>query len=114
MNYGYIRYFENDKDYYRQLFELRKQGCQIIYTEDSSSQNDQSSKLDKLCNELLDGDTVVVWKIDQFGATQSQQVKRLIELGIKKVKFKSVYENIDTSSDTGYEKIKTITSLRNF
>jgi DNA invertase Pin-like site-specific DNA recombinase len=47
------------------------------------------------------GDTIVVWKLDRLGRSLKDLITRIRELETRKIGFKSVTENIDTTTSGG-------------
>ena len=50
---------------------------------------------------MREGDTIVVWRLDRLGRTLSNLITFVNDLHKKKFGFKSIVENIDTTSPTG-------------
>ena len=47
---------------------------------------------------LREGDTLVVWKLDRLGRSIQHLIQTITSLMEKKIGFKSLQENIDTST----------------
>lgn len=55
----------------------------------------------ELYEQLRDGDTVIVWRIDRLGRMAWELIKLMVELSERKIRFVSVMEGIDTSTAMG-------------
>ena len=80
---------------------LLKEGCEKIYSEQVSGTKSDRPKLKEMILQLRPGDIIVVWKLDRLG----RSIKDLIQLVAKfqdlGVGFKSLQDNIDTTTPTG-------------
>lgn len=98
---GYARVSTQDQSLNLQLDALTKSGCQEVFEDQVSGSKEKREGLDKLLKFVRRGDTVVVWKLDRLG----RSLKHLIELiqlfNDKGVGFKSLQENIDTTTASG-------------
>ncbi|MEO5968380.1 MAG: recombinase family protein [Bdellovibrionia bacterium] len=98
---GYARISTQDQSLNLQTDALSQAGCQEIFQDVISGAKSQRDGLDKLLKYARNGDTVVVWKLDRLG----RSLKHLIELvqifDEKKIGFKSLQENIDTTTASG-------------
>jgi DNA invertase Pin-like site-specific DNA recombinase len=50
---------------------------------------------------LAEGDVLIVWKLDRLGRSLQHLIEIMSDLESRKVGFKSVTENIDTTNATG-------------
>jgi DNA invertase Pin-like site-specific DNA recombinase len=50
---------------------------------------------------LREGDTLVVWRLDRLGRSLRHLIDTITELGDKGIGFKSIQENIDTTTSGG-------------
>lgn len=83
------------------LATLTKAGCEKIHKDYTSGAKTDRNGLEEAIESLRKEDTLVVWKLDRLG----RSLKHLIEV-INKLKgqgcyFKSIQENIDTSTSGG-------------
>ncbi len=58
-------------------------------------------ELQKALEELRQGDTLVVWKLDRLGRTVKQLLDLIEDLKIQRINFKSIKDKIDTTTPTG-------------
>lgn len=101
MKIGYARVSTQEQSLDRQVDELRKAGCERIYSEKCTGRTKHRPELDRMVDQLREGDAVVVVKLDRIG----RNTKHLIELAdtFEKmgVDFVSLGDAIDTSTATG-------------
>lgn len=99
---GYARVSTEDQKLDLQKDALIKAGCEKIFDEHGfSGINIDRPNLIKTLNSLKGGDVLVVWKLDRLGRSLSHLVTIIEDLAKKGVQFKSLTENIDTTSPGG-------------
>lgn len=98
---GYARVSKKEQDYEMQISELKKLGCERIFSEKISGVSDNRKELNKAIEFLREGDTLVIWKLDRLGRSVHQLCGCIEILKQKKVNIISVTENIDTSNMMG-------------
>lgn len=84
--FGYARVSTAGQDLQAQIEQLKKNGCDEIFSEHFTGTKTDRPQFNKLLSLLKEGDTLMVTKLDRFArsATQgSELVKELIEKGIK-------------------------------
>jgi DNA invertase Pin-like site-specific DNA recombinase len=114
MVYGYARVSTADQNLDRQLDALRKYGIDKLFCEKMSGTKKNRPELDKMLNELSEGDTVVIESLSRLG----RSVKNLSELmelyNAKNIRLVSLKETIDTTSPTGRLLYTILSSLAQF
>ncbi len=98
--YGYARVSTKKQSLKMQVDALKQYGCTNIVQEKVSAVADRP-QFDELLNNLKNGDTLVVWKLDRMGRSMFDLIKIVSDMDAKGVKFVSLTENIDTSTSTG-------------
>lgn len=86
MKYGYARVSTLHQDLEAQLQALEKEGCEKIYSDKFTGTKTDRPQFSKLLQELKEGDTLVVTKLDRFARTTADginTIKSLFEKGIK-------------------------------
>ncbi|MCC4085809.1 recombinase family protein [Enterococcus faecalis] len=86
MIFGYARVSTWGQDLEAQIISLKKAGCEKIYTEKYTGTKVERIEFQKLLNELTEGDTLVVTKLDRFARSTIQgieTIKNLFEQGVK-------------------------------
>ena len=99
---GYARVSTADQDPSLQRDALRRAGCERIY-EDVGVSGAKASRpeLDRMMDSLREGDTVVVWKLDRLGRSLTNLLDLVNEMAARGVDFRSLTENMDTSTAGG-------------
>ncbi|WP_369021749.1 recombinase family protein [Paenarthrobacter ureafaciens] len=98
---GYARVSTRDQNLDLQLDALRAAGCDPIYDDTLSGSRSQRPGLTRALDQLRDGDTLVVWKLDRLG----RSVKDLLDfaggLNDRGIGFVSLTDSIDTTTASG-------------
>ena len=101
MHIGYARVSTQDQDLRLQYDALHEAQCDKIY-EDRASGARASREGLKLTLEILrEGDCLVVWKLDRLGRSVKDLVTIVCDLEQHGVHFKSLTDQIDTSTTAG-------------
>ena len=97
MMIGYARVSAQDQNLDLQTDELTKLGCQKIYQEKVSSGKERP-QLIKMVENLREGDSVMVWKLDRLARSLEELINLVEILRVKKVNFTSIKDSINTST----------------
>lgn len=99
---GYARVSTEEQNLSLQIDALKSIGCKKIFYDQGISGNVTSRPgLSKALGNLKKDDELVVWRLDRLGRSLISLIKLLDELGQKNISFRSLNENIDTSSSGG-------------
>lgn len=98
---GYARVSILDQNPQIQLDALNDAGCVKIFTEKESGANSKREKLHEALDCMRDGDTLVVWKLSRLARSIRQMIQTAKELEKRKIGFKSIMQNIDTTTSEG-------------
>lgn len=100
---GYARVSTADQNVEMQLDALRAAGVldDNLYFESRSGVASKRPQLAMAWQDMREGDTFVVWKLDRLGRNARQLHNRLHELEQRGIKFRSITEMIDTSTWMG-------------
>ena len=99
---GYARVSTQDQNLDSQIDALTKAGCSKIFAEKITGSSSERYELDQMKSYIRDGiDTVVVYKLDRLGRSLKHLVNEMQELSDRKIGFKSLQENIDTTTPGG-------------
>ena len=101
MQIGYARVSTEDQSLALQHDALRSAGCERIFDDKVSGVKAARPGLDKALEQLRDGDTLVVWRLDRLGRSLKDLLARTEELKEMGVGLKSLHESIDTTSSSG-------------
>ena len=113
MKIGYARVSTQDQKLDLQLDDLKMAKCDKIYQEKISSTKERP-QLDKMLENLREGDTVVVWKLDRLGRSLKELIALIDVLHKKGVAFISLKDSIDTSTAQGRLILHIFASLAEF
>src|SRR5215213_6826840 len=98
---GYARISTTDQTLDLQHDALTKAGCTKIYTDTASGAQTERRGLTEALAYVRAGDTLVVWKLDRLGRSLKDLIERIKEFEARKIGFKSLTENIDTTTSGG-------------
>ena len=101
MKIGYARVSTKEQSLHLQEDALKKEGCTKIYSEHISGAKSDRPQLDELISQVRKGDIIVVWKLDRLGRSLRDLVNLVAQFQDLGVGFKSLQDNIDTTTPTG-------------
>ena len=100
--FGYARVSTKDQNSDSQEEALRRAGCARIYRDIASGALSERSGLEQCLNDLTEGDTLIVWKLDRLGRSLPHLVHVVTLLKERGVGFKSLTEGVvDTTTPAG-------------
>src|SRR3990167_6302000 len=98
---GYARVSTVDQNLELQLSALKEIGCEKLYQDHISGTKTNRPGLNMALEVLRKNDTLVVWKLDRLGRTVKGLIDLVNQLHQKEIHFKSITDNVDTSSTSG-------------
>jgi DNA invertase Pin-like site-specific DNA recombinase len=98
---GYARVSTSDQTLDLQKDALHQAGCSKIFTDTASGAKAERIGLDEVLNYVRAGDTLVVWRLDRLGRSLTHLIETITGLNNRHIGFKSVTENIDTTTSGG-------------
>lgn len=99
---GYARVSTAEQDLALQLDALNAVGASRIFEDRGiSGAKTERPGLTAALSFLREGDTMVVWKLDRLGRSMTHLLQTVAELEGRGVGFRSLTENIDTTTPTG-------------
>lgn len=98
---GYSRVSTNDQSLDSQIDKLKEYGCEKIFTDVVSGAKSERKGLSDMLEYARSGDTVVVFRLDRLGRSLKDLIEIMNKFQDKGIHFKSLSENIDTSTPTG-------------
>ena len=111
---GYARVSTDEQNLDLQRDALTKAGCEQIYTDRVSGTKAMRPGLTEALSHLRSGDTLVVWRLDRLGRSLTHLIATVTELQERGVGFKSLTENIDTTTSGGRLVFNIFASLAEF
>src|SRR5438876_1257855 len=98
---GYARVSTQDQTVNPQTDKLEEIGCAKIFTDIISGASTERKGLDEALAYVREGDTLVVWKLDRLGRSLKHLIETITNLNNRKIGFKSLTENIDSTTSGG-------------
>lgn len=98
---GYARVSTQEQTLDLQKDALEKIGCAKIFTDVISGAKTERKGLEDALSYVREGDTLVVWKLDRLGRSLKHLIETITNLNNRNIGFKSITENIDTTTSGG-------------
>jgi DNA invertase Pin-like site-specific DNA recombinase len=98
---GYARVSTQEQTLDLQTDALERAGCEKIFTDTQSGAKAERPGLQAAMDHLRKGDTLVVWRLDRLGRTLKHLIVTITELSDNGIGFRSLQENIDTTTSGG-------------
>src|SRR5919106_3610039 len=98
---GYARVSTTEQHLHLQQDAFSAAGCLKIYTDTISGIKAERKGLAEALDFIRGGDTLVVWRLDRLGRSLKDLIERITELHSRNIGFKSLTENIDTTTSGG-------------
>ncbi len=98
---GYARVSKHEQNLDLQIDALQAAGCEKTFKEKISTLKEERHGLQEVSDFLRPGDVLVVWKLDRLGRTLKELIELVATFNQKGIGFKSLKENIDTTTSTG-------------
>src|ERR687895_536382 len=98
---GYARVSTTEQHLHLQQDALSAAGCLKIYTDTISGTKSERKGLAEALDFIRGGDTLVVWRLDRLGRSLKDLIERITDLHSRNIGFKSLTENIDTTTSGG-------------
>jgi len=114
MYIGYARVSTPDQSLDLQTDALQQAGCERLFTDTVSGARVDRPGLDAALNACRPGDTLVFWKLDRLGRSLPHLVETVGDLGARGVGFKSVQEQLDTTTSGGKLIFHIVAALAEF
>lgn len=99
---GYARVSTNDQNLEMQIDALKAAKCEKIFAEKITGTKLERPEYNKLMDFARDNqDTIVVYKLDRLGRSIKHLIDEMQALNNRNIGFKSLKENIDTTTSSG-------------
>ncbi|KIP17335.1 DNA resolvase [Burkholderia ubonensis] len=114
-NVGYARVSTDEQHLDMQIMALAKFGCDVThYDKGISGARFDRPGLQRVLEELVEGDTLVVWKLDRLGRSLGHLANIISQLDKRKIRVVSLTEYIDTRSSSGRFTFHMLAALAEF
>jgi DNA invertase Pin-like site-specific DNA recombinase len=98
---GYARVSTHEQTLNLQRDALEKAECSKIFTDVISGVKAERQGLDEALAYVRKGDTLIVWRLDRLGRSLPHLITTMTDLEERGIGFKSLTENIDTTTSGG-------------
>ena len=98
---GYARVSTEDQTLNLQMDALRAAGCDQIFRDTASGAKADRPGLTRALEHIRNGDVLVVWRLDRLGRSLPSLIELITQLDNRSVGFKSLTEQIDTTTSGG-------------
>jgi DNA invertase Pin-like site-specific DNA recombinase len=98
---GYARVSTQEQTLNLQQDALTKAGCTKLFTDTASGAKAERIGLEAALNYVRKGDTLIVWRLDRLGRSLPHLIATMTDLEERGIGFKSLTENIDTTTSGG-------------
>ena len=111
---GYARISTITQNEDRQIEALTNAGCEKIYLDKMSGQDTNRPQLKAMFTFIREGDTVLVTEFSRFSRSTKDLLDLVEKLQVKKVDFRSLKENVDTTTSSGKLVLTIFAALSEF
>src|ERR1700744_3030557 len=112
---GYARVSKGDEQNNAlQTRALKSAGCRRLFEEAASGGRWDRPELHRMLDHLRNGDTVVVWKLDRLSRSLKNVLHIMERIAQVGAGFRSITENIDTTTPAGRMMMQMIGSFAEF
>jgi DNA invertase Pin-like site-specific DNA recombinase len=111
---GYARVSTSDQETELQRVALAGAGCTQIFEEKASGAQRDRPELIAALRYARAGDTLVVWKLDRLARSLKQLIETVEGVEARGIAFRSLTENIDTTTNSGKLVFHLFASLAEF
>ena len=111
---GYARVSTHDQNPDLQSDALKTAGCYRVFTDRATGTLDTRKELVKALDQLRPGNTLVVWRLDRLGRSLRHLIETVTTLADRNIGFRSLTENIDTTTASGKLVFHLFASLAEF
>jgi DNA invertase Pin-like site-specific DNA recombinase len=112
---GYARVSRGDEQNNTlQTKALKTAGCTRLFEEAASGGRWDRPELHRMLDHLREGDTVVVWKLDRLSRSLKDVLHIMERIGDAGAAFRSITENIDTTTPAGRMMMQMVASFAEF
>ena len=113
---GYARVSKSDdsQDTAAQVSALKSAGCKRVFEDKASGGRWDRPELHRVLDQLREGDTLVVWKLDRLSRSLKDLVHILERVEAMGARFRSLTEAVDTAGPAGRMLMQMLGSFAEF
>src|SRR5215471_10697986 len=101
MKIGYVRVSKQEQNEDLQIDALKEAGCEKWYVDKVTGSKAERKGLQEALSYARPGDTLLVWKLDRAGRSLKHLIELLTYLDQHEIGFRSLTEQIDTTTPGG-------------
>lgn len=101
MKIGYAGVSTKDQDLSLQIDALEDAGCERIYEEQITGSTKERPELQKMLEQIREGDVIIIWKLDRLARSLKDLVSLVNEIQEKGAGLNSLHDHIDTTTPHG-------------
>ena len=101
MKIGYVRVSKHEQNEALQIDALKEAGCEKWFVDKVTGTKAERKGLNEALAYVRPGDTFIVWKLDRAGRSLKHLIELLNHLDQHQIGFKSLTEQIDTTTPGG-------------
>lgn len=114
MNIAYVRVSTVEQNEGRQLEGLKAYKIDKWFTEKISAKDTNRPELQAMLDFAREGDTIYVWDFSRLARSTKDLLELVETMAAKGINFKSIKENLDTSTPTGKLMLTMIGAINEF
>ena len=114
MKIGYARVSTQEQDLTLQLDALQVAGCSQIYQEKITGAKRERPELQKVLEQLREGDVIVIWKLDRLARSLKDLVDLVNQIQGQGAALLSLNDQIDTTTPQGKFTFHVFAALAEF
>lgn len=114
MNIAYVRVSTVEQNEERQLEGLKKYNIEKWFTEKISAKDTNRPELKAMLDFAREGDTIYVWDFSRLARSTKDLLDLVEMMEVKGIHFKSIKENLDTSTPSGKLMLTMIGAINEF
>ena len=114
MKIGYARVSSKEQNLSLQIDALEREGCKRIFQEKIGGAKADRPELQRMIDQLREGDVVITWKLDRLGRSLRDLINLINEIQDRGAELKSLNDSIDTTTPQGKLTFHLFASLAEF
>lgn len=114
MRIGYARVSTSEQNIDLQIDALTRAGCESIFEDCLSGVKNDRPGLSEALAALVEGDTLVVWRLDRLARSMRDLTDTVTALHERQIGFQSICEHIDVSSAYGEFILHILSAVAHF
>src|SRR5215212_1067809 len=114
LGYARVSKSDNSQDTAAQVSALKSAGCKRVFEDKASGRRWDRPELHRLLDQLREGDTLVVWKLDRLSRSLKDLLHILERVEAVGARFRSLTEAVDTAGPAGRMLMQMLGSFAEF